>query len=154
MSIAKAISNFLHRARTDAASTEEELKSVLSAVEPEVFKIKNAIVDEIRDDLPHITEEVKGALSLFAQDHAARFDQAIADVHTRFDAIDEKLAVMRKATAAAVASAAKGAPLRSAAKKVSAPASAQAVASTADAAPVADTPPAAADLAVDAADAK
>lgn len=84
MSIAKAISNFLHRAKDDAAATEEELKTVLKAIEPEVVAIKNAIVDEVKDELPHIIEEVKTALTKEAA--------AIID---RFDAIEARLAMMR-----------------------------------------------------------
>lgn len=95
MSIAKAISNFLHRAKDDVSSTEEELKKVLAVIEPEVTAVKNAVVDEVKDALPTIIEEVKGALSVVVHDGSARLTKELAVIHDRFDAIDAKLAMLR-----------------------------------------------------------
>lgn len=141
MSIAKAISSFLHRAKDDVVTTEAELEKVLAAVEPEAIKLKNAAVDEVKDNLGSVAgslvADVKGALEIVSHDHsaaitaaeaavAARFDALVADVHARFDALDAKLAGLKTDTAKKTAPAAK--------KAAAAPAAAPAADPAADAA--------------------
>ena len=131
MSIARLIANFIHRAKDGVEATEEELKVVIAAVEPEVVKIKNAAVDEVKDGLGAVLSDVKDALELVSHDHGAALDaaqkalttafgDAVAEVHARFDVIEKKLAELRAANAE------KTSPVKSAAKKAAAPAPAPA----------------------------
>jgi hypothetical protein len=120
MSIAKAISAFLHRAKDDAAATEAELKNVLKAIEPEVTALKNAVVDEIKDELPAVVKDVEDAVKGVIASHSPAFTEALTTLHARFDALDAKLADLKAANAAATAAATPPYAAKRAAKKTTA----------------------------------
>jgi hypothetical protein len=85
MSIATAIAKFLHRTQTDTASTEAELKKVVDAVLPEVTSLKNATVDELRDDLAHAGTDMKAALGILSHEHKTDIDGAISTLESAFE---------------------------------------------------------------------
>jgi hypothetical protein len=99
MTIHSAIAKFLHRAKTDATSTETELKKVLDAVTPEITGLKNAVVDELQDELAEVGTDIKGAIAIATHDHALTLDAAITalekDIFARFDALDAKVEAAR-----------------------------------------------------------
>jgi hypothetical protein len=144
MSIAGSISKFLHRTRTDAASTEEELKKVVEAVRPEVSSLKTQVISAVGLDLAHVSTDVKNALEVLSYDHKAdiagvvtTMETSFADIFKRFDDIKDQLEALRADTASKTASARKTVAKTAAAATAAATA---APAAKAVAAPVKDAP--------------
>jgi hypothetical protein len=142
MSIASSIAKFLHRAKTDALSTEEELKKVVEAVRPEVSSIKTQVVSAIGLDIAHVSSDVKNALEILSYDHKAdiagvvtTMEASFADIFKRFDDIKDQLEALRVDTASKTASARK-----TAAKTAAAATAAAAPAAKAAAVPAKDAP--------------
>jgi hypothetical protein len=114
MSIHSAIAKFLHRGRNDEATTEEGLKKVVQSIVPHVTGLKNAVVDELRDDIAHIGTTTQDALAILDHEHKADISAlAVAaedhfkEVFDRLDGLVTKLDALKADTAAKTASARK-----------------------------------------------
>jgi hypothetical protein len=107
MSIASSIAKFLHRDKTNPATTEAELAKVTEAVLPHVTSAKDDAVTELRDAVTHVGSDMKDAMAILSHEHKQDVTDAVAtlegsfeDIFKRFDELKAKLEAIGTDTAA------------------------------------------------------